>query len=34
MNLELMVVAWHPKRWLSLSIQEDEKKEIKPTFTG
>ena len=30
---ELMLIAWHPKRWWNFCISEDEKKEIEPTFT-
>ena len=27
-----MPVAWHPKRWWSFCVSEDEKKEIDPIF--
>ena len=30
---ELMLIAWHPKRWWNFCVSEDEKKEIKPIFT-
>ena len=29
---ELIPVVWHPKRWWSLCMSDDEKKEIKPIF--
>ena len=28
-----MLVKWHPLRWWDWGLPEDEKKEIKPTFT-
>ena len=28
-----MPVAWHPKRWGSFCVSENEKKEIEPIFT-
>ena len=34
MSKELMPIAWHPKRWWNFFLSEDEKKEIKPTFTN
>ena len=30
---ELMLIAWHPKRWWNFCVSEDEKKEIEPIFT-
>ena len=30
---ELMLIAWHPKRWWNFCMSEDEKKEIEPIFT-
>ena len=30
---ELMVIAWHPKRWCDFWMSEVEKKEIEPIFT-
>ena len=30
---ELLAIAWHPKRWWSFCMSEDEKKEIEPIFT-
>ena len=32
LNEELMLVAWHPKRWWDFSLSEDDKKEIDPIF--
>ena len=31
-NEELMLVAWHPKRWWNFCMSEDEKKQIEPIF--
>ena len=33
LNEELMLIAWHPRRWRSFSMVEDEEKEIEPIFT-
>ena len=33
LNEELMLIAWHPRRWWNFCISENEKKEIKPIFT-
>ena len=30
---ELVPVAWHPNSWRSFCVPEDEKKEIKSSFT-
>ena len=30
---ELMLIEWHPKRWLNFCISEDEKKDCEPIFT-
>ena len=30
---ELILLAWHPKRWWNFCISEDEKKETEPIFT-
>ena len=30
---ELMLVAWHPRRWWDWCLPEDEKKEAEPIFT-
>ena len=32
-NEELMLVAWHPKRWWNFCMTEDEKKGIEPILT-
>ena len=32
-SVELMSIAWHPKRWQNFCMSEDEKKEIEPIFT-
>ena len=32
LNEELMLIAWHPKRWWNFCMSEDEKKEIDPIF--
>ena len=29
---ELMLIAWHPKRWWNFCMSEDETKEIDPIF--
>ena len=29
----VMLIEWHPKRWLNFCMTEDEKKEIEPIFT-
>ena len=31
-SLELMPIAWHPKRWVDWCLSEDEKREIDPMF--
>ena len=33
LNEELMLVAWHPRKWWNFCMSEDEKKEIEPIFT-
>ena len=33
LNKELMLIAWHPRRWWNLCMLEDERKEIEPIFT-
>ena len=33
LNKELMLTAWHPRRWCNFFMTEDEKKEIEPIFT-
>ena len=33
LNEELMLIAWHPRRWFNFCMSEDVKKEIEPTFT-
>ena len=33
LNEELILIAWHPRRWWNICMLEDEKKEIKPFFT-
>ena len=32
LNEESMSVAWHPKRWSSFYMSEDEKKQTEPIF--
>ena len=32
LNEELMLVAWHPKRWWDWFVSKDEKKKIGPMF--
>ena len=32
LNEELMLLAWHPRRWRSFCMSEDERKEIQPIF--
>ena len=32
LNEELMLVAWHPKRWWDCCVSEDEKMEIDSMF--
>ena len=29
----VMLIAWHPKRWLNFCMTKKEKKEIEPIFT-
>ena len=33
-NEELMLEAWHPRRWWNSCMSEDEKKEIEAIFTN
>ena len=33
LNEELMLIAWHPRRWWNFCMTEDEKKEIELVFT-
>ena len=33
LSVELMSIAWHPKRWQNFCMSEDEQKEIEPIFT-
>ena len=32
LNEELMLLAWHPRRWRSFCMSEDERKEIQAIF--
>ena len=33
LNKELMLIAWHPRRWWDFCMSKEEKKEIEPIFT-
>ena len=33
LNKELMLIAWHPRRWWNFCMSKDKKKEIEPVFT-